>query len=163
MSDAQGALNIFGCAVEHRRTNPAKGNEDAVIDLTLKENRDAIRQKLVHIIHQYGLEGCNETEIGAVRLIPLVKDKSKSPITDAALRGALAINSINFIARTYYEDFPHYRPLYEMMDNLAKTCCAGAAQTIGADLPPDIIRTWPYFSKIFAEAKTANTWLWPDV
>ena len=48
-----------------------------------------------------------------------------------------------------------------MVDNLAKTCCSGAAQTIGSDLPPEIVRTWPYFSKIFAEAKSANTWLWP--
>ena len=66
-------------------------------------------------------------------------------------------------ARVYYEQYPKYRPLYEMVDSLAKTCCTGAAQTVGPDLPPEVVKTWPHFSQIFEEAKQSLTWLWPDV
>lgn len=161
LKQATGAQNIFGIALHRKTTNPAKGQDP--LDLTIKENRDAIRDELVRVIREYGLEGCREAEIGGARLIPITMDKSKPPITDAAVCGALAINSINLIARTYFEDYPQYKPLHDMVNNLAKTCCTGAAQTIGSDLPSEVVRTWPYFSRIFAEAKNSDTWLWPDV
>jgi hypothetical protein len=161
---AKDAFTMFGSAIEHKTTNPLRGKPHDVLDLTVEENRDAIRTELVRIIHDYGLEGCNEEEISEVRLkslsLELKLDQSKPVITIAALSCAFGMNNTNWIARRYYEDFPQYKPLLEMVDNLAKTCCGGAAQTIGPDLPPEIVRTWPYFSKIFAEAKSANTWLW---
>jgi hypothetical protein len=92
--------------------------------------------------NEYRLEACKEAEIGE-RLIPLVMDQSKSSITDAAVASALAINSINGIARIHYEDYPQYQPLYDMVNNLAKTCCSGAAQTIGPNLPVEVVKTWP--------------------
>jgi hypothetical protein len=162
---AKTAFTIFRSAIEQKTTSPMKGKPHAVLQLTCEENRDAIRNELVRIIHDYGLEGCKEEEISEVRLKPLSLElqqaQSKPVITINALACAYGVNNINWIARSYYEDFPQYKPLYEMVDNLAKTCCTGAAQTIGSNLPPEIVRTWPYFSKIFAEAKNANTWLWP--
>jgi len=163
VKQANGALNIFGHALQFKTTNPAIGRADDALDLTVRENRDAIRDELVRIIHEYGLEGCKEAEIGGARLVPIVMDQSKPLITDAAVGSAVAINSINLIARAYYEDYPRYKPLHDMVDNLARTCCTGAAQTIGSDLPLEVVRTWPYFSRIFAEAKSSDTWLWPDV
>lgn len=162
---AKTAFTIFRSAIEQKTTSPIKGKPHAVLQLTCEENRDAIRNELVRIIHDYGLEGCKEEEIGEVRLKPLSLElqqgKYTAVITINALACAFGINNINWISRRYYEDFPQYKPLYEMVDNLAKTCCTGAAQTIGSNLPPEIVRTWPYFSKIFAEATNANTWLWP--
>lgn len=160
LKQANGALSIFGAALQQKTNNPAKGQDP--LDLTIEENRTAIRDELIRIITDFGLEGCKEAEIGGARLIPIVSDKSKPPITDAAVCCALAINSINLIARTYYEDYPQYKPLQEMVDNLAKTCGPGAAQTIGPDLPSEAVRTWPYFSRIFSEMKNSNRWLWPD-
>jgi hypothetical protein len=163
LKHANGAANVFGLALQLKTTNPAIGKEDDALDLTVKENRDGIRDELVRIIHEYGLEGCKEAEIGGARLIPIVMDQSKPPITDAAVFSAMAINSINLIARAYYEDYPQYKPLHDMVDNLARTCCTGAAQTIGPDLPSEVVRTWPYFSRIFVEVKSSDIWLWPDV
>jgi hypothetical protein len=160
---AVGALNIFGHALQMKKTNAPAGKEHEAIDLTIEENRDAIRNEIVRVIHDYGLEGCKESEIGGARLMPIVMDQSKSPITDAAVCSALAINSINLITRNYYENFPDYKPLHDMVDKLAKTCCTGAAQTIGSNLPYEVVRTWPYFSRIFSEAKISLIWLWPDV
>jgi hypothetical protein len=139
VKQANGVLNIFGYALQQKTTNPAAG--DDALDLTVEENRDAIRDELVRIIREYRLEGCKEAEIGGVRLIPLVMDQSKSSITDAAVANALAINSINAITRAYYEDYPQYQPLYDMVDSLAKTCCSGAAQTIGPNLPVEVVKT----------------------
>ena len=160
MKQANNAVNIFGVALQRQVTTPSVGQEP--IDLTVQENRDAIRDELTRIIREYGLEGCTEMEIGGVRLVPLSKDGSKSSLTDAALCAALAMNSINGITRHYYELFPKYQPFLEMVDNLAKICCPGAAQTIGPDLPPEAARTWPYFSQMFEEAKQAKLLQWPE-
>lgn len=163
VKQAKGVLCIFGCALQLKTTNPAADKGDDALDLTVKDNRDSIRDELVRIIREHGLEGCNEAEIGGARLIPLVVDKSKSAITHAAVDSALAINSLNLVTRAYYEDYPKHQPLYDMVNNLAKTCCTGAAQTIGPNLPGEVMRTWPYFSRIFEETKRSDTWLWPDV
>lgn len=90
-------------------------------------------------------------------------DQSKSSVTDAAVVCAASINSINGITRVYYQDYPKYKPLYDMVDSLAKTCCSGAAQTIGPNLPVEVVKTWPYFSRIFEDVKRAAVWMWPDV
>ncbi len=163
IKQATNTVNWFGCALRDKETNPRAGMEDAAVDLTIQDNRDAIRDELVRLIRQHQLPGCTEAEISGIRLLPLAMEQSRTPIEDAALCSALAINSINLITRAYYEDYPKHRPLFEMVNNLAKTCCPGAAQTIGPDLPPEVVQTWPYFSRIFAEAKQSNTWSWPDV
>ncbi len=163
IKQANHTLNLFGYALRFKKTIPPAGMEDAALDLTIKENREGIGDELVDLIREHQLSGCTEAEIGGTRLIPLAMDQSKPPLKDAALCSALAINSINLITRVYYEDYPKYRPLYEMVDNLAKMGCTGAAQTIGPDLPPEVVDTWPYFARIFAEAKQSNTLLWPDV
>ncbi len=157
------AMNWFGYALRFQKSNPRIGMEDQAVDLTAKQNRDAIRDELVRIIRRHRLSGCSESEINGSRLMPLVKEQSRSSIEDAALCSALTITSINFITRLYYQEYPRCRPMFEMVDNLAKICCTGAAQTIGPDLPPEVIETWPYFARIFEDTKRANAWLWPEV
>ena len=163
IKQANGAMNWFGVALRSKKTNPPSEKEDLALDLTVKENREAIREELVRLIREHGLAGCTEAEIGGDRLLALRKQHEKSPVEDAALCSAVAINSINLITRLYYEDYPKFQPLFEMVDNLAKICCTGAAQTIGEDLPADVVDTWPYFSRIFEEAKRSGTILWPHV
>ena len=158
---ANGALSVFGYALQHKTTNPGLDGEE--LDLTVKENRNAIRHELVRIINECGLKGCSEIEIGGERLVPIVMNQCKPHITKAAVLSAISINIISMITKAYYEDYPRYKPLHDMVNNLAKTCCTGAAQTIGADLPPEVVKTWPYFARIFMDAKNSDTWLWPDV
>ena len=160
---ANGAMNILGYALTTKKTNSRAQNPDEVLDLTAQENRDAIRSELVRIVREFRLEGCTEVEIDSDRLMPVIRDESVSAITDAAVASVLAINSINLITRLYYEKYPSYQPLFEMVDNLAKMGCTGAAQTIGEDLPPTVAKTWPYFARIFEEAKRSGTPLWPCV
>jgi hypothetical protein len=133
---ASGARNLLGYALTHKKTNPPAGMEGAALDFTIKENRDAIRDELVRLIREHQLSGCTESEIGGVCLVPLAMTQPKAPVEDAALCSAIVINSVNMITSVYYEQYPNYRPLYEMVDSLAKTCCTGASQTVGPDLPP---------------------------
>lgn len=163
IKQANNAMNWFGFALRFQKTNPPAGMEDSAIDLTVKTNRDAIKREIVRLISECGLMGCTEGEIGGKRLLPLAQKPSRLPIEDVALCSALAINSINLISRIYYEDYPKYQPLYDMVNNLAKTCCTGAAQTIGTDLPPEVVKTWPYFSQIFEDTKRSTNILWPEV
>lgn len=163
IKQANQALGLFGRALETKETAPQDGMEDSAFDLTVKKNRDAIREELVRLIREQGLTGCTEGEIGGRRLVSLAMQQTRPPLEDAALCTAIGINSINLITRLYYEDYPDYQPLFEMVNNLAKIGCTGAAQTIGADLPREVVETWPYFSRIFEEAKQSATLLWPDV
>lgn len=156
-------FNWFGSALRFKKAGPPVGMEDAALDLTVKENRDAIRNELVRLIREHRLAGCTEREIGGKRLEAVARKWPRSPLEHAALCSALAINSINLITRLYYEQYPKYPPLFEMVDNLAKTCCTGAAQTIGPDLSPEVVATWPYFSRIFEDARQSRFFLWPDV
>ena len=87
----------------------------------------------------------------------------ESPLETTALVNAHAIHAIDCIAKVYYEDFPKYRPLLEMVNNLAKSCCPGVAQTIGPNLPPEVTDTWPHFSRIFEDARGSHLLTWPDV
>jgi nitrogen-specific signal transduction histidine kinase len=52
---ASGARNLLGYALTHKKTNPPAGMEGAALDLTIKENRDAIRDELVRLIREHQL------------------------------------------------------------------------------------------------------------
>ena len=158
---AASATAIFAYALKHKKSMPRDRWPDEGLDLTVRENRNAIRDELIRIILDYGLEGCPDKEIGGARLVPLASDQSSPTIIDVAVSCALAINTFNYITRLYYEEFPKFRPLYEMVDNFAKIGCSGGAQAIGTDLPPEVVRTWPYYARIFEQAKSANLPLWP--
>ena len=77
---AKDAFTMFGSAIEHKTTNPLRSKPHEVLDLTVEENRDAIRAELVRIIHDYGLEGCNEEEISEVRLKPVSPETPTGPV-----------------------------------------------------------------------------------
>lgn len=159
LKQARNSTNWFGFALMHKRTNAP---DESSIDLTVEENRIAIRREVVRLIQEYQLMGCTEAEIGGDRLVPLSKD-AQANLVGSALVTVLAINSISLISRYYYEKFPRYRPLLEMVNNLAKVCCPGAAQMIGEDLPEEVSQTWPYFARMFSEAKAASLVTWPNV
>jgi hypothetical protein len=163
IKQASNVTKWFGVALRYKKTFPPAGKEGSEIDLTIKQNREAIKRELVNLISAYGLIGCIEGEIGGKRLLPLAQKNSISPLEDAALCCALSFNSINLITRIFYEEYPKYQPLCDMVNNLAKICCTGAAQTIGADLPLEVVRTWPYFSKLFDDTRKSKLILWPDV
>lgn len=62
-----------------------------------------------------------------------------------------------------FEGFPDFKPLLEMVNNLAKIGCPGAAWTIGPALPPEVVTRWPYFARIFEAAKGGSSLIqWPD-
>lgn len=154
------ACQWFGYVLQFKKIAPRDGMEHEAIDLNIEENRCRVRAKVVDLIGEYQLS----TEGDGQRLIEMVKaNEYAPPIEDAAVATATCISMVNFIAKAYYEDYPKYKPLYEMVDNLAKICCSGAAQILGPELPAEISKAWPYFARIFMDAKRAHIWLWPDV
>lgn len=164
VKQATGALTWFGHALQFKKTNPRKGLEDESIDLLQRENRDAIRSGLIRLIaeNNLGSRDSKHSKHTTDVLVSLVTKQNRPAMEDAVLVTMFAIHSMNMITRFYYEEFPEFKPLYEMVNNLAKIGCSGAAQTIGADLPDEIATRWPYFARIFQDAKAANS-LWPDV
>ncbi len=151
-----------GFALQHQKTNPHKAYADQAIDLTQAENRNAIREELSRIIVHEGWSDMTSAQILS-RQNTLASQVPSSTTEDAALITARLICSIDSITRIYYTDFPKYKPLQEMVNTLATTCCPGVAQTIGPDLPEEVLQVWPHFSQIFEDAKQSNLFIWPDV
>ena len=55
IKNATNAVNWFRFVLQHKRTNPKKGMEDSAFDLTIKDNRDAIRGAIVDQIRDHQL------------------------------------------------------------------------------------------------------------
>jgi len=157
------AMNVFGYALQKKTPNPPKNKfEDHAIDLTVGDNRTAIRGEICRLVRDCHFTSATDGE-SMVRALKERISNAETSLEDAAAVSAMAIGAINVVARSYYQNFPKYRPLYEMLDNLAKFCCPGVAQMIGPDLPEEIVDTWPYFARMFSDAKESSLFMWPDV
>ena len=161
-NQANAAMNIFGYALQHKATNPQDDDPDSSLDLEDEENRIAISEELSRIVRESGLEGSSEAQIGSTGLMAAAAKQPKSAVEDAALCAAVAINSINLIYRLYTDEFPKYKPMAEMVGALATSCCPGAAQMLGPDLPEEVVRTWPRFASLFNDTKASQPILWPQ-
>jgi hypothetical protein len=62
---------------------------------------------------------------------------------------------VDMIARHYYDLYPQYKPLFEMVNQLAKICPTGVQVIFGDDLPVEVRRAFPHFSSLF-EQNRAN-------
>jgi hypothetical protein len=160
IKQANFAVVWFGHALRFKSTNPSRLLNNEQLDLNDAANRTAIREGVVNLINTRALSG--DASGQSTDTIISLLGKSTSVLDDAVACTLMAIHAMNSIARFYYEDFPKYEPLREMLDNLAKTACTGAAQTLGSDLPGEIEQGWPHFSKLFNAAKDAGLLLWPD-
>ena len=150
---------FFGYVLQFKKVAPRDGMEHEALDLNIEDNRSQIKARLVDLISEYQLGTAGDAQ----RLVEMAKAKYATPIENAAVCTATCIGMINLIAMAYYEDYPKYKPLYEMVDNLAKICCSGAAQILGSELPAEMSKAWPYFTRIFMDTKRAHILLWPDV
>ena len=160
IKQANYAVVWFGHALRFKSTNPSKLLNNEKLDLNQATNRMAIRDGVVTLITSRSLSSDPAGQSTDV-LVSLIGE-STSVLDDAVVCTLMAIHAMNSIARFYYEDFPKYEPLREMLDNLIKIACTGAAQTLGSTLPNEIARGWPHFATLFNTAKDANLLLWPD-
>lgn len=76
--------------------------------------------------------------------------------TDAAWGIIVNTNMVDLIARHYYQKYTEYRPMRELLNQLAKVTPLGISTLFGDDLPVKMRRCWPQFSSLF-ESNRANS------
>ena len=153
MQASQVCMYLF----EHHACPPRDGHEE--IDLTIDENRISLVKEIVENIVKLDLASAGDEEKSQ-----LLKDMAQSALTspsnvtqtqeEAGMILAM-LNVVDMLGRHYYDLYPEYKPLFEMVNQLAKICPTGMQVIFGDDLPVEVRRAFPHFSSLF-EQNRAN-------
>ena len=153
MQASQVCMYLF----QHNACPPQDGAEK--INLTNEKSRAELVAEIVGRIDQLGLfdaDGEHKSQI----LIDMVQaDVSNADNISTAQADAgmvlTTLNIIDMLGRHYYELYPEYKPMFEMINQLAKICPKGMQVIFGDDLPVEVRRAFPHFSSLF-EQNRAN-------
>ncbi len=74
-----------------------------------------------------------------------------------ALHTAIAIGDVDAIAAAI-DPLRAGKAQVELLKDLTRHCCTGAAQMIGGDLPMEVEETWPAFAALFKRARRFKLW-----
>lgn len=159
---ANQAVNWFGTIYKNKASPQSGTAADEALDLTNPFNRNAVRLALDRVIENHDLGNLTDADMVEALRSPLL-DRQCSYIDRLAMTAAVVIASLNFVLRTFHEQYPHYKPFQDLVDMLTRICGPGAAQLLGRDLSRDVTEAWPYFALLFKQAKGTHTLAWPDV
>lgn len=142
---------------ENRACPPKDGEEE--IDLNDEHNRNRLVIEIVGIIENLNLSDADGESISEI-LIEMARKEINDPDTVSLTQsnaGMLltVLNMIDMLARHYYQIYPKYKPMLEMINQLAKICPTGMQIVFGDDLPVEVRRVFPHFSSLF-EQNRAN-------
>lgn len=142
---------------QHNACPPQDGAEK--VDLTNEKNRAELVAEIVIRIDQLGLSDAGGEDKAQIMMNMAQADLSNADniYTAHADAGMVlsVLNMIDMLGRHYYELFPDYKPMLEMINQLAKICPTGMQVIFGDDLPVEVRRAFPHFSSLF-EHNRAN-------
>ncbi len=150
---AELAARAFMYLYTHRACAPPDGKEK--IDLSIDETRQSLVNSIIARIQSAGLEDANREERSKI-INTMAKedaanqDKISRELLDAGMLITI-MNSVNEITHQYYEVYPDFQPLFELVNNLAKLVPPGLAVIFGDDLPIEIRRSFPRLSVLFEQ------------
>ena len=130
-------------------------------DLDDEADRQEIVDAIIGKIEMLDLESAPEnakTGILGAHLEDIMRDPNLPVVEDDAGFALYIMNGINVMYRRYRELYPKYRPLYEMLNQLAKIVPGGFRVVFGDDLPPQVRKAFPHFSIMFEENR-ANSFI----
>ena len=142
---------------QHNACPPQDGAEK--VDLTNEKNRAELVAEILAKIDQLGLSDAGGEDKAQIIMDMVQADLSNPGSISTAKSDAgmilTTLNMIDMLGRHYYELFPEYKPMLEMINQLAKICPTGMQVIFGDDLPVEVRRTFPHFSSLF-EQNRAN-------
>jgi hypothetical protein len=133
---------------------PKEGKEPLL--LSVEKNRKDITFRLCELIQAHKLNQLNYkyNPIGfnqAVREI--IINNANSDDGDDALDAAVGIlvlfPIIEHISHQYYECYPSYKHLFEMVNNIAKITMPTVFNLFDGNMPPEVRDSFPYVSQMF--------------
>jgi hypothetical protein len=153
MQASQVCMYLF----QHHACPPPDGMEK--VDLNLEENRQSLAGAVVTLVHSLRLESLSSEQkaqaiVTMAQNLSLRADRLSRSENDAIML-VTVINVIDMTARHYYELYPNYQPLHELVNQMAKVCPSGLAVVFGDDLPIEVRRAFPHFSSL-VEHNRAN-------
>jgi hypothetical protein len=136
---------------------PQDGQEK--VDLTIEDNRTTLVEEIVSRIDLLGIAFVDGEERAEIFRDMAQSDVSNASSISVAKSDAgmilTILNIIDMLGRHYYELYPEYKPMLEMINELAKICPTGMQVIFGDDLPVEVRRSFPHFSSLF-EQNRAN-------
>ena len=142
---------------QHNACPPQDGAEK--VDLTNEKNRAELVAEIVGRVDQLSLFDADGEHKSQILKDMVQADLSDSDSISTAQSDAgmilTTLNVIDMLGRHYYELFPEYKPMFEMINQLAKICPTGMQVIFGDDLPVEVRRAFPHFSSLF-EQNRAN-------
>lgn len=152
------AANItqsFSYVFQHKMIPPNDGNIDNSIRLDSDEDSSLLRDRFIELINNNFLARMAFEEKTQV-LNHLAKDifLSEEPperYLDGAVFLLTTLNSADTITRVYYRDYPEYRPLLEMVNQLAKVVVPTLEVIFHNDIPNELRQVFPHVSSLIEQ------------
>ncbi len=135
-------------------------DDHAKIDLENEHNRTGLVSAIVSRINALGLVDCSHEDQASI-LRDMAKDDVENVATtsdtesDAGMILTI-LNLVDMLVRHQHDLYPEYKPMLEMVNQLAKICPSGMQVIFGDDLPIEVRRTFTHFSSLF-EQNRANS------
>lgn len=139
---------------------PLDGHE--VLPLSIKENRDQIVQEIRGLIEKYDLIGTKKQDEEfdlnqAVQRLALDSLNHSSDARDSAVIILVTAPIIEMLSKHYYRFFPSYRPMFEMLDNIAKISMPILYTLFDEDMPVEFRQAFPYCSQMFESYRSSRS------
>lgn len=130
--------------------------EEGQTDLSIKNesNRTLIKNEVIRLIEAYQLKNLS-LEVKTQAFEAMIQKPNKKQAEDAAGLIIISLNSLNMIASHYYECFPSYKPLLEMLNNLTKIVMPVLDEVFEGQLPDNLQNLFPRVEGLFKDYKNA--------
>jgi len=152
------AQNFF-YVVQKGQIPPHQAHERNPITLSSDVDRSALVEKFIEVLNHNKLHHLDTDEkleaINAIALDTLGGGKIPERIMDGALFLTTTLSFVDMIARVYYRDYPEHKPLFEMVNQLAKVIPPALDRIFDNDIPKELRETFPHVSSLI-EQNRAN-------
>lgn len=136
---------------------PVDGNSR--FDLDNPQNLRLVLDEISRRIEKMKLNYAHDSAKLDVLLDMNTRDRSSgASLSQFEQDAGLVLNVLagtDMITRHYYEVYPKYRPMLDMVNNLAKIVPASLRIVFGEELPSDVKTAFPYASVLFADYAAA--------
>ena len=145
---------------QHHACPPVDGN--AKYDLDDEENRKALGKAIGKRLKSL-MPAIADPSSKMQAVIDMVASDSRlrhqlhQSEQDAGLV-VMVIAGMDMIARHYYELYPKYQPMLEMVNNLAKIGPNGLRIVFGDDLPTEVREQFNYAARLWDDNRAAYGW-----
>lgn len=165
-ADLQNALGLQGHSVSESlsyviqwgQLPPHQAYESNPICVDDKADQNSLTELFIEVVTKNGLAHVDTDErLEAINNLAreiLAPGQVPERIMDGVLFLLTSLNSVDTIARIYYRDFPEYRPLFDMVNQLAKIVPPALDRIFKDDVPTELREAFPQVSGLIEQYRS---------